>query len=106
MADPRGLLADEHAQITEPMLGDRRLVVPRVRTVNAQGDLLPSWEHYPSPSTIDALHVVEAEHRKHAVFELAISDLWAASGMYGQVRLICAPFCGHRRRCLRGCVLG
>jgi GrpB-like predicted nucleotidyltransferase (UPF0157 family) len=30
---------------------------------------------------------------------------WAASGMCRQVRLIVPPSFGHRRRCLRGCVL-
>ena len=31
---------------------------------------------------------------------------WADSGMCRQVRLISSPFCGHRRRCLRGCGRG
>jgi hypothetical protein len=31
--------------------------------------------------------------------------MWAASEMCRQVRLILPPSCGHRRRCLRGCVL-
>ena len=64
------------AQIAETVLGDQRLVVRRVRTLDAQGELLPSWEHYPfATNRTDALALVEAEHRQHAVVELAIRDL-------------------------------
>jgi hypothetical protein len=35
------------AQIAETTLGDRRLVVRRVRTLDRQGELLPSWELFP-----------------------------------------------------------
>ena len=41
-----------------------------------QGELLPSWEHYPfATNRSDALALVESEHRQHAVVELAIRDL-------------------------------
>ena len=64
------------AQIAETTLAGRRLVVRRVRTLDAQGELLPSWEHYPfATNRTDALAQVEAEHRQHAVVELAIRDL-------------------------------
>lgn len=64
------------AQIAETTLGDRRLVVRRVRTLNQQGELLPCWEHFPfATNRTDALALVEAEHRQHAVVELAIRDL-------------------------------
>jgi len=64
------------AQIAETTLGDRRLVVRRVRTLDKQGELLPSWEHFAfATNRSDALKVVEAEHRQHAVVELAIRDL-------------------------------
>jgi hypothetical protein len=64
------------AQIAETTLGDQRLIVRRVRTLNAQGELLPSWEHFPfATNRSDALAIVEAEHRQHAVVELAIRDL-------------------------------
>jgi hypothetical protein len=64
------------AQIAETTLGDRRLVVRRVRTLDKQGELLPTWEHFPfATNRSDALQVVEAEHRQHAVVELAIRDL-------------------------------
>jgi hypothetical protein len=64
------------AQIAETTLGNRRLVVRRVRTLNKQGELLPSWKHFPfATNRSDALAIVEAEHRQHAVVELAIRDL-------------------------------
>jgi hypothetical protein len=64
------------AQIAETTLGDRRLIVRRVRTLDRQGELLPSWELFPfATNRTDALTVVEAEHRQHAVVELAIRDL-------------------------------
>jgi hypothetical protein len=64
------------AQIAETVLGDRRLIVRRVRTLNPQGELLPSWELFPLVSNRTApLAQVEAEHRQHAVVELAIRDL-------------------------------
>jgi hypothetical protein len=56
------------AQITETTLGDQRLVVRRVRTLNAQGELLPSWEYFPfATNRTEPLALVEAEHRQHAV---------------------------------------
>ena len=64
------------AQIAETTLGDQRLVVRRVRTLDAQGELLPSWEHFPFATNRDEeLALVESEHRRHAVIELAIRDL-------------------------------
>jgi hypothetical protein len=64
------------AQIAETTLGGRRLIVRRVRTLDRQGELLPSWELFPfATNRTDALCVVESEHRQHAVVELAIRDL-------------------------------
>src|SRR5215211_1605437 len=64
------------AQIAETGLGDQRLIVRRVRTLNAQGELLPSWEHFPfATNRTEPLAIVEAEHRQHAVVELVIRDL-------------------------------
>jgi hypothetical protein len=64
------------AQIAETTLGDRRLIVRRVRTLNPQGELLPSWELFPFiTNRPEPLETVEAEHRQHAVVELAIRDL-------------------------------
>jgi hypothetical protein len=64
------------AQIAETTLGSERLIVRRVRTLDAQGELLPSWEHYPFVTNrAEPLETVEAEHRQHAVVELCIRDL-------------------------------
>src|SRR3954471_7349545 len=64
------------AQIAETKLGDRRLVVRRVRTLDRQGELLPSWELFPfATNRTEPLAVVEAEHRQHAIVELCIRDL-------------------------------
>ena len=64
------------AQIAETTYNDRRLVVRRVRTLDRQGQLLPTWELYPFiTNRTDPLDVVETEHRQHAVVELAIRDL-------------------------------
>src|SRR4051794_24090220 len=64
------------AQIAETTLNGRRLVVRRVRTLDRQSQLLPSWELFPFVTNrSDDLAVVEAEHRHHAVVELAIRDL-------------------------------
>ena len=64
------------AQIAETVVGDQRLVVRRVRTLNAQGELLPSWEYFPfATNRTEAIAIVEAEHRQHAVVELVIRDL-------------------------------
>src|SRR3954451_18880796 len=52
------------AQIAETKLGDRRLVVRRVRTLDRQGELLPAWELFPfATNRTEPLAVVEAEHR-------------------------------------------
>lgn len=64
------------AQIAETELGGFRMIVRRVRTLSQQGELLPSWEHYPfATNRPDDLSTVEVEHRQHAVVELAIRDL-------------------------------
>jgi Transposase DDE domain group 1 len=64
------------AQIAETIHGGRRLVIRRVRTLDRQGQLLPSWERFALiTNRTDDLRTVEAEHRQHAVVELAIRDL-------------------------------
>lgn len=64
------------AEIAETELAGRRLVIRRVRTLDRQGQLLPSWQHYAFVTNrAEALKSVEAEHRQHAQVELAIRDL-------------------------------
>jgi len=64
------------AQIAETTLPGQRLIVRRVRTLAAQGELFPTWQHFPfATNRTDELAIVEAEHRQHAVVELVIRDL-------------------------------
>lgn len=64
------------AQIAETVLGGRRLIVRRVRSLGVQGELFPVWQHYPfATNRGEEITLVEAEHRQHAVVELVIRDL-------------------------------
>jgi Transposase DDE domain group 1 len=64
------------AQIAETTVGQRRLVVRRTRLVGAQTELWPDWRHFAFiTNRTEPLGLVEAEHRQHAVVELAIRDL-------------------------------
>jgi Transposase DDE domain group 1 len=64
------------AQIAETTLGARRLIVRRVRTLGAQGQLFPDWRYFPfATNRTEPIELVEAEHRQHAVVELVIRDL-------------------------------
>src|SRR5438067_6284134 len=64
------------AQIAQTMIGRQRLIVRRTRLVGAQAELWPDWRHHAFlTNRTDALEVVEAEHRQHAVVELAIREL-------------------------------
>jgi Transposase DDE domain group 1 len=64
------------AQIAQTMLGRQRLIVRRTRLVGTQAELWPDWRHHAFlTNRTDAIEQVEAEHRQHAVVELAIRDL-------------------------------
>ena len=64
------------AQIAETMLGSERLIVRRVRTFAAQGELYPDWRCFAfATNRTEAIALVEAEHRDHAVVETHIADL-------------------------------
>jgi hypothetical protein len=61
------------AQIAETKLGDWRLIV---RRTGAQAELFPDWRYHAfATNGTEALKLVEAEHREHAVVELCIRDL-------------------------------
>jgi hypothetical protein len=67
---------DGEAQIAQTMLGSQRLVVRRTRLIGAQAELWPDWRHFALlTNRTESLEIVEAEHRAHAVVELAIRDL-------------------------------
>jgi hypothetical protein len=67
---------DGEAQIAETTYGDRRLIVRRTRLVGAQAELWPDWRHFCFVTNrTDAIAIVDAEHRDHAVVEQVIADL-------------------------------
>ena len=82
-ADPRARLADPGRLPADQRGADRRDDAGRPAAgrpprphLDRQGQLLPTWELYPFlTNRTDALEVVEAEHRQHAVVELVIRDL-------------------------------
>jgi len=64
------------AQIAETTLGSERLIVRRVRTFEAQGELYPDWRCFAfATNRPEVIALVEAEHREHAVVETHIADL-------------------------------
>ena len=70
--------ATGEAQIAETTLDGERLIVRRTRPLgkDAQGQLFKTWQHHALiTNRTDALVLVEAEHRAHAVVELAIRDV-------------------------------
>jgi DDE family transposase len=68
--------ADGEAQIAETTYGGRRLIVRRTRLLGAQAELWPDWRHFCFVTNrADAIEIVEAEHRDHAVVEQVIADL-------------------------------
>ena len=67
---------DGQAQIAQTIVGQQRLVVRRTRLVGAQAELWPDWRYFAFlTNRTEALELVEAEHRQHAVVELTIRDL-------------------------------
>jgi hypothetical protein len=67
---------DGEAQIAETTYNGKRMIVRRTRLIGAQGELWPDWRHFPFlTNRTDALQIVEAEHREHAVVELTVRDL-------------------------------
>jgi hypothetical protein len=64
------------AHIAQTMLAGKRLIIRRTRLLGDQAELWPDWRHFALlTNRTDALEIVEAEHRQHAVVELAIRDL-------------------------------
>jgi Transposase DDE domain group 1 len=67
---------DGEAQIAEVTLAGKRMIVRRTRLIGAQAELWPDWRYFPFlTNRTEKIEVVEAEHRQHAVVELAIRDL-------------------------------
>ncbi len=71
------------AQVAETVLGDnQRLVVRRTRLTGEQARLWPDWRHHAfvTDRAGDAINL-DADHRRHAVVELAIRDLKHGAGL-------------------------
>lgn len=67
---------DGEAQIAETAYGQKRMIVRRTRLIGPQAELWPDWRYFPFlTNRTEAIEVVEAEHRQHAVVELTIRDL-------------------------------
>jgi len=64
------------AQIAETSYGGRRLIVRRTRLLGPQAELWPDWRHFAFiTNRSEDIHLVESEHRDHAVVEQVIADL-------------------------------
>jgi hypothetical protein len=65
-------------ELAETMLGSERLIVRRVHlhAHEAQGELFTYWRYHAFiTNRSQAMHLIDSEHRQHAVVELVIRDL-------------------------------
>lgn len=70
------------AQVAETTLGTERLIVRRTRLVGPQAQLFPDWRYHAFVTDRQGgATELDADHRRHAVMELAICDLKEGSGM-------------------------
>jgi hypothetical protein len=70
------------AQIAETTLGPDRLIVRRTRLVGPQASLWPDWRYHAFVTDRSGNAVeLDADHRRHAVCELAIRDLKDGAGL-------------------------
>jgi hypothetical protein len=70
------------AQLAETTLGGDRLLVRRTRLLGAQATLWPDWRHLAFVTDRQGSAVtLDADHRRHAVCELAIRDLKHGAGL-------------------------
>ena len=80
---PIDYTASGDAEVAECPYGDgHRLVVRRTRITGAQPELFDNWRHHAFITDSDASTVdADADHRAHAVVELAIRDLKEGAGL-------------------------
>jgi Transposase DDE domain group 1 len=73
---------DGVAQVAEtPYRGDR-LIIRRVRNLDDQQQLFPTWRYHAFVTNrVGTTTWLDADHRRHAVCELAIRDLKAGAGL-------------------------
>jgi hypothetical protein len=70
------------AQVAETTLGEVRLVVRRTRLTGPQATLWPDWRYHAFVTDREGDAVsLDADHRHHAVCELAIRDLKDGAGL-------------------------
>lgn len=70
------------AQVAETKLAGRRLIVRRTRLIGRQAQLWPDWRHHAFVTDRPGDPVaLDADHRGHAVVELAIRDLKNGAGL-------------------------
>ena len=70
------------AQVAETRLRGDRLIVRRVRHRTDQGQLFPTWDHHAFVTDRPGSPVeLDADHRRHAVVELAIRDAKRGAGL-------------------------
>jgi hypothetical protein len=70
------------AQVAEATLGGDRLVVRRTRLTGPQATLWPDWRYHAFVTNRQASAIeLDADHRRHAVCELAIRDLKDGAGL-------------------------
>jgi hypothetical protein len=70
------------AQVAEIQYQDMRLIVRRTRLVGRQAKLWPDWRHHAFVTNrIGTTFDLDADHRRHAVVELAIRDLKEGAGL-------------------------
>jgi hypothetical protein len=77
-----GYVPDEVAQVAETPYRDDRLVVRRVRNLDDQQQLFATWRYHAFVTDrIGTAVGLDADHRRHAVCELAIRDLKTGAGL-------------------------
>jgi Transposase DDE domain group 1 len=70
------------AQVAETTWKGDRLIVRRVRHLQAQGELFPVWDYHAFVTDRPGTAVeLDQDHRRHAVVELAIRDLKHGAGL-------------------------
>jgi hypothetical protein len=70
------------AQVAETTLGGDRLIVRRTRLTGPQATLWPDWRHHAFVTDrTGSVTDLDADHRRHAVCELAIRDLKHGAGL-------------------------
>ncbi len=73
---------DGIAQVAETSYRGDRLIVRRVRNLDDQQQLFPTWRYHAFVTNrVGTMIELDADHRRHAVCELAIRDLKAGAGL-------------------------